>query len=301
MNPVIRVFAAAVLFLVAVAAAGAQELEPRAYLTLPTGMNIFTCGYTWSRGGVLSDPNLPLQDVQADVHSLVLGYMRSFSLAGRSASVSLVVPCVFGSAEGLVSGEFAKTRRDGLADPRVRFAVNLLGGPALPPKEFRNYRQKTNLGVSLTVSAPLGQYNPALLINLGANRWAFKPEVGVSHARGKWLLEGYVGVWLFTANHDFFGGKVREQRPVTNIQGHIGYAFRKGWMAMLNANYYIGGQIVVDGVRQTDLQSNSRIGGTLFIPLAPAHALKISVASGAYTAVGSDFTTLTVTYQYRWF
>lgn len=289
------------LLLAAGATAIAQELEPRAYQTFPTGVNVLTCGYAWSRGGVLSDPNLPLQDVQADVHSGVLGYMRSFSLAGRSASVSLLVPYAFGTAEGLVYEERNSTRREGLADPRVRFAVNLLGGPALSPKEFRNYRQKTNLGVSLTVAAPLGQYDPTRLINLGTNRWAFKPEVGVSHARGKWLLEGYVGVWMFTANADFFGGQLREQSPVTNVQGHVGYAFGKGWMAMFNANYYIGGRIVVDGVRLMDLQRNSRIGGTLFIPLAPAHSLKVSVSRGAYTAVGADFTTLTVAYNYRWF
>jgi hypothetical protein len=48
----------------------------------------------------------------------------------------------------------------------VRFAVNLYGAPAMDLKEFSTYRQKTNIGASLVVSAPLGQYDPAKLVNL---------------------------------------------------------------------------------------------------------------------------------------
>lgn len=287
--------------MVAGMAAPAQELEPRAYQTLPAGLNFLIAGYTWSRGGIMADPTLPIDDVRADVHTAILGYMRSLSVAGRSASIGVLIPFAFGRANGLVYGDFTAIRRDGLGDPRVRFAMNILGGPALSPEAFRNYRQKTNLGASLTVVVPLGQYDPSRLVNLGGNRWAFKPEVGVSHARGKWMLDIYAGVWLFTANRDFFGGKVREQRPIPNVQGHLCYSFRPGWWAALDINYYMGGRTVIDGTEKQDLQRNSRIGGTLAIPLTPANSLKISVSSGAYTRIGSSFTCLSVTYQYRWF
>ena len=51
--------------------------------------------------------------------------------------------------------------RTGLLDPQVRFAVNLLGGPALTPQEFRQHKQETTLGASLTVNVPFGQYDSA--------------------------------------------------------------------------------------------------------------------------------------------
>ena len=38
---------------------------------------------------------------------------------------------------------------------------------------------------SLTVNAPTGQYDGTKLINVGTNRWAFKPEVGLSHPVGR--------------------------------------------------------------------------------------------------------------------
>jgi hypothetical protein len=56
----------------------------------------------------------------------------------------------------------------------------LLGGPALPPAEFAKYRQRRNLGVSLAVAAPTGEYKSSQLVKLGANRWSLKPEVGYS-------------------------------------------------------------------------------------------------------------------------
>ena len=48
---------------------------------------------------------------------------------------------------------------------------------------------KLIVGVSLQVSAPLGQYANSKLLNLGNNRWSFRPELGVSKAWGPWTVE----------------------------------------------------------------------------------------------------------------
>ena len=104
-------------------------------------------------------------------------------------------------------------RRSGLMDPRFRFAMNLKGAPAMNLGEFARYRQKTNVGASLVVVAPLGQYDANKLINLGSNRWIVKPEVGLSRAFGRWVLDAYGGVWLFTPNSNFQGG-TRKQDPL---------------------------------------------------------------------------------------
>lgn len=74
--------------------------------------------------------------------------------------------------------------RSGLLDTTFRFSVNLKGGPGMTLPEMRQWRQKTLLGVTLKVVAPTGQCDPTKLVNFGANRWAFKPEVGVSKRWG---------------------------------------------------------------------------------------------------------------------
>ena len=94
----------------------------------------------------------------------------------------------------------------GLLDPRFRVSVNLIGAPALSVKDFANYRQDLIVGVSLQVSAPVGQYDNSKLLNLGNNRWSFRPELGISKAVGPWTFELAPSVTFFTDNTDFFGG-----------------------------------------------------------------------------------------------
>src|SRR6185436_6278804 len=105
---------------------------------------------------------------------------RSFSLFGRSANVTAGLPYGVGTFKGTVAEAEISAHRSGLFDSVYRFSVNLAGGRAMTLPEMRQWRQKTLVGASVKVIAPTGQYDPAKLINLGGNRWAFKPEVGVS-------------------------------------------------------------------------------------------------------------------------
>ncbi len=73
--------------------------------------------------------------------------------------------------------------------PVVSILDELLRAPALSVKEFADYRQDLIVGASLQVTAPLGQYDNSKMLNLGTNRWSFKPELGISKALGQWTLE----------------------------------------------------------------------------------------------------------------
>jgi hypothetical protein len=279
----------------------AQELEPRAYAPNPTGANFALVGYGRSSGDVVFDPSLPFSDVSARLNSSTLLYGRTFGFGGRAASATIVMPYVWGSVEGQVGETRRKITRSGLADARLRLAVNLVGGPALAPREFAARRPRTTLGASLQVAAPSGQYDPAKLINIGANRWSLKPELGLSHPTGRWTLELYAGAWLFTDNPDFYGGSRREQQPIGTFQAHAGYNFRpRLWLAG-DATYYAGGRTTVGGVAKADPQSNSRLGVTLAVPTGKRHSLKVAWATGVTTRVGGDFDTLAVGWQLLWF
>jgi len=279
----------------------AQELEPRAYRTLPTGLNAVVFAYAFSTGNVVTEPSTPLEDLEAEVHTVILGYLRSFGLFGRSASLTLTAPYVYMSASATLSGSFVEADRSGWATPRARLAVNLLGGPALKPKEFAQYRQGRNLGVSLTVAPPGGQYTSDHLINFGTNRWAVKPEIGYSSIRGKWIFEAAAGVWVFTTNTDFPpGGLSRRQDPIGSVQGHISYSFKPGLWLALTANYFTGGRTFIDGVEKDDLQKNSRIGLTFSLPVGRGKSVKLAAHTGAVTSIGADFDIGTVTYQVLW-
>ncbi len=285
-----------------VSTALAQELEPRAYTAAPTGVNFLVVAGGRSTGGVVVDPSLPVDDVKATVDSLGLGLGRTIDLFGRSALLLAVVPYAWGDVSGSVGEEARRVTRSGLADPRLKLSVNLLGGRALTPREFARAARPTIVGVSLAVAPPLGQYTGRKLINLGANRWAFKPELGVSHARGRWTIEGYSGVVLFTTNREFYtGGSVRSQEPIVALQAHVSYTLRRQLWAAFDATWYSGGTTTINGTEKADLQRNSRIGATLSLPIARQQSIKFSGSTGATTRVGADFRTFGAAWQLTWF
>ena len=135
-------------------------------------------------------------------------------------------------------------------------------------------------------------------MNLGYHRWAFKPEIGVSRAAGPWIIDGYVGVWLFTDNTAYFPRHSRRtQAPVVAAQVHVSRALPRRFWVAFDATGFADGQTRIDGVLSPDAQRNSRLGGTVSIPAGRQQSLKLAYSTGATTRRGSDFDTLTVTWQ----
>lgn len=277
----------------------AQELEPRAYSVSPTGVNVVVLSFGRATGDLAFDPSLPFEDVTASITTVGVGYFRTIDLLGRTASVAASLPLLDGSVQGLVAGEFAQATRTGQADPRFRFAVNLVGAPAMDLREFSEWEQGTTLGVSLAAVAPGGQYAADRLINIGSNRWSIKPELGLSNRIGRWHVDFYAGVWLFGTNDDYLG-QVRRQDPLGVSEFHLSYNLRPRFWVAFDANFYTGGRTEVDGVDNFDFQRNSRVGGTVSVPIDQRQSLKFSVSVGALTRVGADFTNFSFGYQVLW-
>jgi hypothetical protein len=274
-------------------------MEPGAYWPLPKGLNVLTLANSFSWGDLNFEPSLPIEEAQATINGTAVAYTRTFGLLGRSANLTTTLPIVVGDVEGIVQGTFAAVDRFGVGDVKVRLAANLVGAPAMTPKEAAGVREWTVLGASVAVLAPIGQYDDARFINLGANRWAFKPELGVSRAMGKWVLEGMMGVWLFTDNPDFVG-RTRSQAPLGSTQLHLGYRFQPGLWLAGDVSYYFGGRTTVNGIPNPDFQQNSRVGATLSVTLDRRQALRFAVSHGAFTNIGGDFTSLIVGYNVAW-
>ena len=291
---------AATLFLGAPSGSRAQVMEPLSYTNAPIGLNFLIAGYGYLWGDVLTDPSLPIKDADAKVHTAVLTYARVLDFWGQSGTVALLAPYAWLSASGEVAGQSRSVDRSGLGDITLRASVNLYGAPALSLQEFRDYRQDTIVGVSLWVTAPTGRYDPERLINIGTNRWSFKPEVGISKALGRWTLEAAASVTFFTDNDEFLGTNVREQKPLYGIQGHAIYNFNPSLWAALDATYYTGGRTSVNGALNNDLQENSRWGATLAHSLDRNNSIKLYFNSGVAARTGTNFNAVGIAWQYRW-
>ena len=279
-------------------AAGAQDLVPGAYTPAPVGINVATFLAAFSVGGLSFDPTLPVDNASARLGTAALSYNRTFNLAGRFASIGLAVPYVNGHAEGLVLGQPAERWLSGVADPAARFALNLVGARAMTPKEFASYKAARIVGVSLTVQMPLGEYDNTKFLNLGRNRWTFRPEVAIATTKGRWTFETDIGVSLYTTNADYVTGELA-QRPIVAVQGHVIYTIRIGFWIAADVNFWHGGRLVTNGVEALEQQSNSRAGITAAIPFLQRQ-IRVSYSFGAYTNIGTDFHTVGVSYSHAW-
>ena len=294
-------FQALVCGVLTTALAHAQELEPRAYSASPVGANFLVASYSWSTGNIIFDPTLPITDVHADVQGLAVGIGHSFNLLGNLALVTAAVPYAFADVTGKVFEQQSETTRSGLADARFKLSVNLRGNRAMSPREFARAPRRSIVGASLSIAAPAGQYYNAKLINLGTNRWAFKPELGVSFPKGRWDLDAYVGTWFYTANSNFYAGtSLRTQDPVLTVQGHASYTIRPRLWVAADGTWYRGGSARVNDGEPTTSLNDSRVGVTASMPVGARYSLKVAYTAGLRALTGANFKTLSVGWQALW-
>ena len=285
-----------------------QDLAPRIYVITPIHSNAIVLSYSFETGGILINPTLPISNAKGTLHVPTVSYSHSFNLLGRTANFSAALPYVVGHFKANVNGTPEAVYRSGLYDSQFRFSVNLKGGPAMDSRKYADWNQKLLVGASVTVTAPTGQYDPTLLVNLGTNRWSIKPELGLSRRKNHWVADFYMGVWLFTENPEFFshnavypGTNTQTQNPLGAIEGHLSYDVKPRLWISLDGNYWYGGKVYRNGsVALGTLESNSRVGVTASIPLHKHQAFKFSYSYGAIVRVGGNYNDLSIGWQYSW-
>jgi hypothetical protein len=270
-----------------------EELEPRRWAHLPIDTNFFGSGYAYTEADIGFDPVLKIEDVDMEMDTWVAKYIRSFSIFDKTARVSVLQAYQEGNWSGLLDGTPKKINRSGLADTVVRFAINLYGAPPLRGKKYAEYRAKTRvetiIGAGLSVQLPTGSYMDDKLINLGTNRFTFRPQIGVTHTRGKWSTEATGIVALHSDNTDFFNGKKLEQEPLYSVHSHLIYTFRPGVWTSASAGYNYGGKSTVDGAKKDDLKQNLLWALAFGFPVSRHLGLKIAyVGTRTQESTGFD-------------
>ena len=283
----------------------ADELEPRRWAHLPVNTNFIGAGYAYTSADISFDPLLKIENGEMKLDTWAAKFIRSFSLFDKTARVDLLQAYQEGRWSGLLDGVPRKVRRSGWSDTIVRFAVNLYGAPPLEGEEYTRYRaamdSETIVGAGLSVQLPTGDYMNDKLINLGTNRFTFRPQFGVVHTRGKWTLETTGYVTLYTDNTDFFNGHRLEQSPLYVINGHLIYTLRPAVWVGASAGYDHGGRSTVDGAEKDDRKQDLLWALSLGFPVSRQLGVKISyIASRTQENVGSDTDSVVVGVSAFW-
>ena len=297
---VLRSLAIPVLMLCWAGQSFAQDLEPRRWSQMPTGLNFAGIGIGHIEGDILFDPVLLVEEATFDMEVVGLVYIRSFGVFGKSARVDFSLPYRAGRWEGTVDGEFVHFRRRGLADPRIRFSMLLYGGPAETPAEFsKSEKSNTVVGAAVAVTMPLGEYSSERLINLGANRWIVRPQLGVTHTRGKWTGELTGSVFLYGDNNEFWKGTRLESDPLWALQAHLIYTFKPGLWASVSTAYGTGGEAQVDRVASNNLSGNWLTALSFGFPIDRRQGIKITLLTGrTQKLTGVDIDSLVLGYSF---
>jgi hypothetical protein len=283
----------------------AQELEPRRWSHLPSGKNFVGGGYVYTNADIFFDPVLRIEDAEMEMHTWAFKYIHTFELLEKSARIDFTQAYQEGRWSGLLNGAPASITRSGLSDSALRFAINLYGAPPLEGKEFATYRAKvdveTIVGAALVVHLPTGDYMSDKLINLGTNRFTFRPQLGVVHNRGKWSFEITGAVWLYTDNNDFYNGRKLEQDPYFTSQIHLVYTIRPGLWASASAGYGYGGKSTLDGVEKNDRRENLAWALSAGCPITRQFGVKfVYLSSRTQKSIGQDTDSIGMSFNIFW-
>ncbi len=274
------------------------QTEPGAYANLPVGLNYLEVTYSDTDGNVSFDTDLPIEGLEGSVSAWTLRYLKYFEAGGQVGRYGLMLP--WARVSGSIRGTPISGSNDGFADPILYVTRSFRGAPALDLEGFMGYQQDTIVAGALMVQMSLGQYDSDRVLNVGTNRWVFKPEVAVSRARGPWTYELYGNVQLFTDNDDYLGNLTLEQDVIWGLEGHLIRDLKEGRWASLDLLYANGGETSIDGLDQGDGQSDWYIGANVVIPVSMQDTLGLVYLTDLSTNGGPEFDSFTFFYIRAW-
>jgi hypothetical protein len=278
-----------------------QFTDPRTYDNTPVDVNQLELVYAYARSNASIDTSLIVPGAEVELNQGTTEYTRYFSFFRRLAWAQAGVPLA--GFDGSVIVTNLHVSDTGAGDSSYQLAMLLKGGPALSVAKFASYKPTTTIGMSLTITAPTGLYHPDRVLNLGSNRWSFKPEFAVSHPFGhkqKWEFDGYANAYFYTDNNSYHGTKILRQHVLPGLEAHISYSFTPNLWASLDTRYSFGGDTFVNGMNQNTAQQNFILGSEMNVSLDPQNSLVFEFAKALVHQNGPASTGFAVKYMFSW-
>lgn len=278
-----------------------QFTDPHTYENAPVGLNQVELAYAYARGNASIDTSIIVTGARINLNQGSIAYTRYFGLVHRLLWVKASLPLA--GLNGSISGTNIQGSVIGTGDMSYQLAALLKGGPALSVTQFENYKPTTTIGISLSITAPTGLYHSNKVLNLGSERWSFKPEIAVSHPFGpeqKWLVEAYANAYFFTDNTSYHEVEILRQDPLPGIEGHVSYSFVNNVWASFDTRYSFRGVTFVNGTNQNNSQQNFSLGSELNVSLNARNSLAFTFDKALVHQNGPSLSGFAVKYNFTW-
>ncbi|MBF0455512.1 MAG: transporter [Magnetococcales bacterium] len=253
---------------------GFSDNAPRDYLPAPPGKQVLFSSFEIQSGDSLYVNGAEISS-NTDYRSelLIFKYARYGKLGTWNTAIIPIIG--YGSASYRPPGANDKLRAQGPIDP-----ILVLGTSHVLDKAG-----VWRIGLSNWLTIPLGEYDSSRLLNIGANRWATKPELNLTYRsdpRTFWEVAGSVS--LFSDNDEYTPANRRLSRePLLAFESHVSHDFSSEWEGSLSFFFHGGGETSIDDVPQNNSRSDHALQTAVDWHFAPGwesglryqHALKV--------------------------
>jgi hypothetical protein len=279
----------------------AQFSDPHSYDNSPAGVNQIESSYAYARANASLDTSLVIAGAKLNLSQGLIEYTRYFGLFHRTAWAEAELPIA--GMSGSITGTNIQGSTVGTGDSGYEFAMLLVGGPVLTPAESENAASTTRVGLSVAATAPTGKYHADKILNLGSDRWSFKPELALSQPFGpgaKWQADLYTNIYFYTDNTSYRGREVLLQEALPGFEGHVSYSFNDRVWTSLDTRYSFRGTTFVDRIDQDNAQQNFGLGAETNVSMNVRNSLLFEFAKALVHKNGPSVAGFSVKYCYTW-
>jgi hypothetical protein len=265
------------------------------------GINQIELSYTYAHGNSSIDTSLVVEGAKLNLSQGMVSYTRYFGFTNHLMWVSAGVPIA--DLSGEVAGTNIRGSVAGAGDSSYQVGALLKGGPALSISQFDSYKPTTILGVSLSITAPTGLYDPTKILNLGAGRWSFKPEFALSRPFGpnqRWQVDAYANDYFYTDNTSYRGREILRQNQLPGFEGHVSYFLTDRIWVSADTRYSFRGATSINGVDQGNPQQNFILGGEMNVTINARNSLLFQFAKMLVHQNGPALVGFAVKYDFTW-
>ena len=223
--------------------------DPRDYIPLPAGSFLF-CTYLQHTTGhrLKVDDQVVSSDVNLSQNIVIFRPVYYTNLGPFVVDPQALIIAGDASVDGAGVGgnSFSSS---GIADPVLLMTTWFVNNP----------EKQLWFGWTPYFTLPIGEYSKKRALNLGANRWAVKNELGLVKGFGPLYLDLVGHVTVFGDNDDYWTGTemvTKKQDPLYGAEVHVSYDVTKRWWLGLSYFYSNGGETKIDGIDQRDDQDN---------------------------------------------
>ena len=242
----------------------------RAYFPPPVNSNIVTFYQVNLEGNTPATNDVVFPNLDASTDISIIQYTRSFDLWGKYVSTAAVLP--YSSFKGTVDTPVGdkSVSQSGWGDISLIATIGLKNLPPFSREEWFKTDPGFFAGGVLQWTLPTGEYDPAQIVNIGANRHSLRAGGVFYYVFGETLHDSDLGtiefipsLTFFTNNNELFGGRSKSQKPLLKLEGHLTKNLNKHFWASLDFLGMYGGETKTDGSNDDNTQNALGIGVTL--------------------------------------